>query len=248
MDLHSKVNTFANRGKLGSALAAHISQLAARAAAVKGRFWIALSGGSLIDIISPVLASKPWRERIDWSSWHVFWVDERWVPWSSSDSNYGQFRRKFLHRVKIPEEQIHATDDSLAPARTAAAYANVLADVLTPRAGQVPRFDLILLGLGADGHTASLFPRHPALHEDQRWVVPVFDAPKPPPIRISMTLPVINHARHVIFVAAGSSKATIVATLLQSDVGGTQLPARRVNPMDGTLQWFMDQAAAGLQL
>ncbi len=244
MDGRPKVNRYADRDALSAALSAHVVHLAARATAERGRFYVALSGGSLMDIISLSLGSNPLRGTVNWSGWHVFWVDERWVPWSSPESNYGLARRQFFSRVGIPGDQIHAADVSLSPSETAQTYESTLAEVFQPGAGRLPRFDLMLLGVGEDGHTASLFPGHPALNENQRWVVPVVDAPKPPPVRMTMTLPVINNARHVVFVAAGSDKANILSKVLNSQVLQPELPARRVNPSNGELQWFVDRAAA----
>jgi len=244
MDRQPKVNIYAKRDELSVALSAHVVHLAAMAAAEKGRFCVALSGGSLMDIISPRLGSNPLRDKVDWSIWHVFWADERWVPWSSSESNYGLAKRRFFNRVSIPDGQIHAADDSLNPSETAQAYESTLAKVFQPGAGRVPRFDLMLLGVGEDGHTASLFPNHPALHETRRWVVPVLGAPKPPRIRITMTLPMINNARNVVFVAAGPGKAKMLSKVLDPRAQQPELPARLVNPSDGALQWFIDRAAA----
>jgi len=244
MDGRPTVNIYANRDALSAALAAHVIRLANMTSAARGRFCVALSGGSLMDIISPPLGSHSLRDTRNWSSWHVFWADERWVPWRSPESNHGLAQRQFFNRVSIPEEQVHATDDSLSPIETAYAYESTLATVFQTEADQMPRFDLVLLGIGDDGHTASLFPSHPALNETRRWVVPVFGSPKPPPIRISMTLPVINNARHVIFVAAGPGKAKIVSKVLNYRVQQPELPARRVNPSNGELQWFIDRAAA----
>ena len=115
MDCRPKVNIFATRDALSAALAAHVARLAAMATAERGRFCVALSGGSLMDIISPCLGSHPLRDTLDWSGWHVFWVDERWVPWSSPESNFGLARQQFSSRVSIPGEQIHAADISLSP-------------------------------------------------------------------------------------------------------------------------------------
>lgn len=238
------VNIFANRDALSAALAAYVVRLASMTSAAKGRFCVALSGGSLMDIVSPHLASNPLRDTVNWSSWQVFWADERWVPWRSPDSNHGLAQRQLFNHLSIPEEQVHATDDSLSPVETAHAYESTLAAVFQREAEQLPRFDLMLLGIGEDGHTASLFPGHPALQETRRWVVPVFDAPKPPPIRITLTLPVINNSRHVVFVAAGPGKAKIVSALLNDKVQQPGLPARRVNPTDGELLWFIDRAAS----
>ncbi|WP_372680942.1 6-phosphogluconolactonase [Desulfosarcina sp.] len=244
MDCLPKVTIFANRDHLAAALSAHVARLAAMTVASQGRFCVALSGGSLMDIIGPSLGSNPLRDTVNWSGWHVFWADERWVPWSSPESNYGHAQRQFFNRVSIPGEQIHAADVSHRPSKTAQAYESTLATVFQPGAGQVPRFDLMLLGVGEDGHTASLFPGYPALNENRRWVVPVVDAPKPPPVRITMTLPVINNARHVVFVAAGQGKANILSKVLNDNLQQPELPARRVNPSSGELQWFVDRAAA----
>jgi len=245
MDLRPKVNIYANRDALSAALSAHVVRLAAKAFEERGRFRVALSGGSLMDIIIPSLSSNPLRDTVNWSSWHVFWADERWVPWSSPESNYGVAAQRFFCRVSIPDEQIHVADDSRSPSETAQAYESAIARVFKLESGRgTPRFDLILLGIGEDGHTASLFPNHPVLNETRRWVVPVLDAPKPPPIRITMTLPVINNARNIVFVAAGPGKANILSKVLNPNGNQPELPAQRVNPSEGELQWFIDRAAA----
>jgi 6-phosphogluconolactonase len=149
--------------------------------------------------------------------------------------------------VPIRRTQIYAIDDSTNPAATAKSYASVVAKVLRPRQGQMPRFDLILLGIGEDGHTASLFPDHPLLAEIRTWVAPVFDAHKPPPTRMTMTLPLINSARTIFFVAVGPGKADILSKVLKPtgrQQEGQELPAQLVKPSRGELQWFIDQAAA----
>ncbi|MBU1567487.1 MAG: 6-phosphogluconolactonase [Proteobacteria bacterium] len=242
--MRPKIKVFKNRDELSAALAAHVAHLAARACAGQGRFSIALSGGSLIEIISSGLCSDPLRGSIDWSSWHVFWADERWVSSSSPLSNYGLAAKLFFSRVSIPRDQIHATDNAIKPSETAKDYESVLAKIFQPPEGRMPRFDLILLGVGEDGHTASLFPDHPVLAERRAWVVSVSDAPKPPPIRITMTLPLINNARNLVFVAVGPSKADIVSKVFNPQMQNQELPARLVNPSDGEVQWFVDRAAA----
>lgn len=243
-DLSPKVHIYPSRAELSADLAGHVADLAARACAQRGRFYIALSGGSLMEILSSGLCASTLRDTIDWSNWHVFWADERWVPLSSPASNYGLAKDRFFSRVSIPEEQIYAMDDSTNPVATAKTYASVVANVLRPRQGQMPRFDLILLGVGEDGHTASLFPDHPLLVETRTWIAPVFDAPKPPPTRMTMTLPLLNSARTIFFVAVGPGKADILAKVLRPSSRQQELPAQLVSPSDGALRWFIDRAAA----
>ncbi|GIK41847.1 MAG: 6-phosphogluconolactonase [Chloroflexota bacterium] len=253
MELH----IFPNPVQLGQAAAAHVAQLSAEAIAARGRFTVALSGGSLPQVLGPALV----KQATDWSAWHVFWADERCVPLTHPDSNYFLAQQYVFDHVLIPPGQIHAPDTSLDPAQTAAAYQSTLAQVFAnqssnhptfePKApyGQpsnlppppLPQFDLILLGMGEDGHTASLFPGHPLLQETGRWVVPIFDSPKPPQQRITLTLPVLNNARQVAFIAAGAGKAAI---LPQVFAAGSILPAHRIQPTSGHLHWFVDEAAA----
>jgi 6-phosphogluconolactonase len=228
---------------LANAVAAHLAHAAAASCRARGRFCVVFSGGSLINILAPALSADPWRERIDWSSWHVFWADERWVPAGSPDPNSGVARRLLLNRVGIPREHIYAVDDFQSPDETARVYEAEIRTTLQVETGAFPRFDLILLGLGEDGHTASLFPWHTAIQESRCWVVPVFNAPKPPPVRVTMTLRVINSARQVVFVAAGSGKAGILGRVLQPGDEGSELPVRRVNPADGEMRWFVDEQA-----
>ncbi|MFO8032219.1 MAG: 6-phosphogluconolactonase, partial [Desulfohalobiaceae bacterium] len=184
-------------------MASQVALLAEQATAKQGRFRVALSGGSLLDILSPKLVTDPLRSKINWTAWEVFWADERCLPLSSPDSNFAAANMLLFKHVHIPRDQIHPVDYSLGPTDAAQAYQETIKDVLQPAACHLPRFDLILLGMGQDGHTASLFPGHVLLQEKQKWVAPVYDAPKPPKERITLTLPVINHARQVIFVATG---------------------------------------------
>ncbi len=181
---------------------------------------------------------------VDWSKWHVFWADERWVSWQSPESNFGTANRHFLSRVPIPKDQIHAMDTSRPLDKTAQNYVSVLETVFKPGPGQYPCFDLVILGIGPDGHTASLFPDHPVLDEAEAWVSPVMNAPKPPPKRVTLTMPVINHARHIAWVATGPDKAEIVQQTLNPTPISKSLPAGRVNPSTGETHWFIDQAAA----
>jgi 6-phosphogluconolactonase len=247
------LNIFPDTQQLGEATAAYVAELAAETIPARERFTVALSGGSLPKLLGPALV----RQATDWSAWHVFWADERCVPLTHPDSNYILAQQYLFDHVPIPPGQIHAPDTSLDPAQTAAAYQYTLAQFFTiqppaplpddPLLFQpanpliFPQFDLILLGMGEDGHTASLFPGHPLLKETERWVAPIFDSPKPPPQRITLTLPVLNNARRVAFITAGASKADILPQVLEA---GSALPAHLVQPASGKLDWFMDEAAA----
>lgn len=235
MNLH----VFPNPQELGQTAATHIAQLAAEAIPTRGRFTVALSGGSLPQLLGPALV----KQASDWSAWHIFWADERCVPLTHPDSNYVLAKQYLFDHVPIPPGQIHAPNTSLDPAQTAATYEIILAQVFNVQPSNpptLPQFDLILLGLGEDGHTASLFPGHPLLQETERWVAPIFDSPKPPPQRITLTLPVLNNARHVAFITAGAGKADI---LPQVFAAGSTLPAHLVQPTSGQLDWFVDEAA-----
>lgn len=246
--MRPNLHTFARLEQLAQAAAGYVAQLSAQATAERGRFTVALSGGSLPKIlcpplVGPPLAAEPLRSQIDWSSWRVFWADERCVPLTDPDSNYRLAREYLFEQVDIPPGQIYPLDDTLAPAAAARAYQAKLAEIFQPPAGQRPRFDLILLGMGEDGHTASLFPQHPLLRETERWVAPIFDSPKPPPERITLTLPVINEARQVAFITAGAGKAEALAQVMLAEAINP-LPAQMVQPVKGELHWFVDEAAA----
>ena len=242
-DVQPEITILPTRRELANAVAERVARLAMQAARERGRFVVALSGGSLMAMLGPALAAEPWRSEIDWGAWHVFWADERWTPLTSNDSNYRAADQALFRHVSIPRDQIHHLDDQLGVDEAIEAYAGVLAKVLEPGVGGLPRFDLILLGIGEDGHIASLFPRHPMLDEARRWVVPVLDAPKPPAARITLTLPVINNARNIVFIAVGANKAAILSEVLGPGRAGSGLPARLVKPSAGELHWYLDRAA-----
>jgi 6-phosphogluconolactonase len=180
----------------------------------------------------------------------VFYADERVVPLDHEDSNHKLCTAELFAQVPIPAENIHAIEPGLDTGGedgledVADAYEKALIrEFAAGNAARFPVFDLVLLGTGPDGHTASLFPGHALLSEDARWVAPIADAPKPPPRRVTLTLPVLNHAARVAFVAAGAGKADTLATVLDRPEEG--LPASRVRPKEpGQLYWFVDTAAA----
>ncbi|MBN1256503.1 MAG: 6-phosphogluconolactonase [Planctomycetes bacterium] len=230
--------------ELSAVLADYVAHLSSQAIAERGVFTIALSGGSCLDHLAKGLVALSLLGKLDWSAWQVFWADERCVPLDSSLSNYAAAQIHLFRHLNIPKGKIHPVDTSLPPEAAAKAYAGTLAEVFNCREGELPRFDLILLGVGEDGHTASLFPEHPLLMESNRWVGLVLDSPKPPPERITLTLPVINNAANISFVATGKSKAKITAKAFKPTSNHIELPVQMVKPAKGEIFWFMDTKAA----
>jgi 6-phosphogluconolactonase len=206
----------------------------------RNRFSVALSGGSTPQALYARLASPEFSERIPWKAVHLFWGDERCVPPGHADSNYHMAFESLLTRLPIPAGNIHRIQGELPSPDAAARYEGELRAFF----GKEPDFDLVLLGLGDDGHTASLFPGSPALSESVRWVVDVEHTTPPLPLvsRVTLTFGVLNAARRVVFLVSGAGKAKILAQVLR---GRLSLPAARIQPEHGELLWLVDQAAAG---
>ena len=211
------------------------------AIAQRGRFSIALSGGHTPAKMYALWASKPYRDDTPWDRVHLFWGDERYVPHDDPLSNYRMTRETLLSHVPVPPENVHAVPTvSAPPDKSAEAYEADLRSYF----GAAPEFDLQLLGLGPEGHTASLFTGSPALEEKERWVLPV-TAPAKPAQRLTLTPVVLNRGRNTIFLVAGKEKREIVAALRnEPDSKPSQYPAARIRPA-GPVLWFLDQAAAG---
>ncbi|HEX5504007.1 MAG TPA: 6-phosphogluconolactonase [Thermomicrobiales bacterium] len=218
--------------------------LAGDAIAARGRFTVALSGGSTPRALFRLLAAPPHRDAVDWARVQVGWGDERCVPPDDEQSNYRMARETLLAHVPIPEGQIHRIPAELPDHEVAAdAYAATLREVFAPPPGAWPRFDLLYLGLGPEGHTASLFPDSPALDERARLVAAPY-VEKLHAHRVTLTPPVINAARVVTFLVAGADKAAIVREVLRGPRDVHRLPAQVVAPADGALVWLLDTAAA----
>jgi 6-phosphogluconolactonase len=207
-----------------------------------GRCSLALSGGTTPRSLYARWASV-FADRIPWADVHVFWGDERFVPIEDRRSNYRTARETLLDLVPCPAANVHAMPTSLGtPEIAAAAYEATLRRYFND---DRPRFDLLLLGLGTDGHTASLFPRSPALDETARWVLPV-TAPADPPSRLTLTLPVLNAASHVYVLAAGPDKAAAVARVLSGTADVHRCPAAGLLSHGEGLVWWLDREAAAL--
>ena len=231
--------------KLNRKAAAQFIALANHASARSGRFAAALSGGSTPKALYTLLASPEYRDRVDWSGIHVFWGDERCVPPDHPESNFRMTREALLDRISIPEENIHRMPGEIEPGQAAADYEAELQKFFILAAGELPRFDLIFLGLGEDGHTASLFPGSAALDDQDRRVATAY-VDKLQAHRLTLTLPVINAAAQVTFLVAGQNKAVIVNELLGSDGTATNYPAAQVKPLDGRSTWLIAADAAAL--
>jgi 6-phosphogluconolactonase len=229
--------------ELFEAAADEVLRGANEAVKARGRFSIAMSGGSTPKSLYNLLATNA-RTALPWDRMYFFWGDERHVPPSDADSNYRMADEAMLSKVPVPPGNVFrmATENPDA-AKVAEEYEKTLRKFFQLSAGDVPQFDLILLGLGPDGHTASLFPGTAALQEKSRLVVSNW-VEKLKTHRLSFTLPVLNAARCVAFLVSGTDKASVLKTVLEENAPGEQYPAKLVNPSTGRLIWFLDRAAA----
>ncbi len=226
-------------------LAERLIARARAAVAENGRYRLVISGGKTPLGLYTSLAGR-YRDRMPWADTELFFADERCVPPRNETSNFGAAWRTFLSSVPIPRTRVHRMRGELRPIRDAARrYARVIGDLPDPRAGGRPRFDTVLLGIGPDGHTASLFPGQPAVHERVASVVAVAHAGQPPKVpRLTLTLPALTSASSVWFLVAGDDKAPALRRIFRDGGGaGPRLPAALVQPASPS-EWFVDAAAA----
>ncbi len=218
-------------------------RLADEAVSSTGRFAVALSGGSTPRVLYALLATNEFRRRVPWSRVHLFWGDERCVPPDHPESNYHMAREVLLDKAPIPVRNIHRMpaeqEDHL---RAAAAYEQMLRAFFELTAGELPSFDLILLGMGEDGHTASLFPGTTALAENERLVASNY-VEKLGTYRLTLTVPVINHAANVVFLVSGKSKASMLKEVLEGEHQPQHLPSQLIRPVEGKLVFIVDREA-----
>jgi 6-phosphogluconolactonase len=205
---------------------------------------VALSGGTTPHALYTVLASAPYRTQVNWSRIDFYFGDERAVPPNHPDSNYRQACDTLFRPNGVASEQVHRMRAEIKDLDEAAElYTTELMAVVDEG---LPRFDLVFLGLGSDGHTASLFPNNTGLYERGRWVAPILDAPKPPPRRLTLTVPVFNNARQVIFLVSGKDKAAAVREVLRGSAPAGQYPAKLIKPCVGRVLWLLDEQAGSL--
>ncbi|UCF00814.1 MAG: 6-phosphogluconolactonase [Deltaproteobacteria bacterium] len=244
-----EIRTHQSLEDLSRAAAAYICEMAEGAVKERGIFTFVLSGGTTPRLLYEELTKEPYASRVDWQHTHLFWGDERCVPSDNADSNFYLAFQTLISWVNVPPSNIHRIPATIAsPKAVAAEYEKTLREFFQPAARSdsstsFPSFDLVLLGMGVDGHTASLFPGDTALEERTRWVVAVEGTSASPPVpRITLTFPVINEAKCVLFLASGSSKLKILQEIVNNPHTATY-PAAHVRP-SGKLLWFIDEGLA----
>ncbi|HUP64620.1 MAG TPA: 6-phosphogluconolactonase [Thermoanaerobaculia bacterium] len=211
-----------------------------------GRFSAVISGGSTPRTMFALLAAEPHRHSVEWSRVHLFWSDERMVPPGHPDSNFGEAKTILIDRVAIPEENVHRIRGEVPPAEAALDYEEAIRDHFRTPSGPPSlrpgeRFDFLLLGLGTDGHTASLFPGAGTVAERDRWVIPDVSQPIP---RVSLTPPVINAGGEILFLVTGKAKARVLHDVLEGPRDLERLPAQSIGAEGGSPAWWVDGAAA----
>lgn len=235
-------NIFANSGDLAVSVANHIAELAADAIQHTGRFTFVLSGGSTPKKLYEILASDNYRNKIDWTRVHIFWGDERFVPFTDDKNNAKMSFETLLDHVPVQKENIHVMRTDLPASESAILYDSILREYFPDANG--PTFDLVLLGMGPDGHTLSLFPGYPIIHEDEKWV-DAFFLKEQDMSRITLTRSVVNQAQSVYFMVAGADKAEALQQVWSGNPNPDLYPSQVINPIHGELIWFVDQKAAG---
>ena len=243
--LHIKYYVEPDPAALARRAAQYFTEMVGEAVADQNRARIAISGGSTPKAAFQLLAdaAQPWRARMPWQDLELYWVDERTVPADHPDSNYRMTREAMLDHVPVHWDQVHRMEGELDPEVAAAHYESELRNTFRLEGAEVPRFDLISLGMGPDGHCASLFPNTAAIHEMTRLVT-ANNVPQLHTRRITLTWPVINHARSVFFLIAGDDKADRVREVFMGPRDPERLPSQLIWPSSGILTLFLDKAAA----
>jgi 6-phosphogluconolactonase len=238
MELH----VFKDVNEVSKNLAEWITQKIETTLAQRDRFTWVVTGGNSPKQLYELLATAPYSNRIDWSKVHVFWGDERAVPFDDNRNNAKMTFEHLLNKVPVVKEQVHIMDTSLAPAESAKAYETILHSYFNATG---PSFDLVLNGMGDDGHTLSLFPHTPVIHEKEAWVSS-FYLEAQQMYRITLTAPIVNRAYAVAFLTFGDNKAKALYEVIRGARNIDLYPSQIIQPASGQLHWFVDEAAAGL--
>jgi len=234
--MNPNIHIYDTPEQLAEAFSQHLVNLAGQL----DTFYIALSGGKTPVYLFDYLVAHP--ENISWNKVKIFWVDERCVPPTDQESNYRLASERLISRLNIPEENIYRIHGEADPYNEAIRYERLIKETV-PSVRQVPQFDLIVLGMGADGHTASIFPEQIDLIESDRLCT-IAQHPVSRQLRVTFTMKLINHARHVAFLVTGEDKATKVEAVLNQKREAEFYPANFVAPQSGSLHWFLDKTAA----
>lgn len=238
MEIHIANDT----GRLSHDLAAWLSDYIKEVLSKQDRFTFVLSGGSTPKQLYALLAESPYKEAIDWQKVHFFWGDERAVPFEDSRNNAKMCYDELLNKVPVHADHIHIMRTDIEPQEAALEYEKVLKQYFKD---SETTFDFVLLGMGDDGHTLSLFPGTEVIHEQDAWVK-AFYLPAQQMFRITLTAPIVNNAACIAFLAAGAGKAETLKHVLKGEANFDLYPSQIINPTKGQLHWFVDQAAAAM--
>jgi len=243
--MSAEKHVYQSADELAEGLGKFVIDKSAESIKLHGKFTIALSGGSAATLMSKSLQGDGAKSQIDWTKWQVFFCDERYVALDHSDSNYKAVYDGFLSKMPITSEQIHTLNLLDGVESCALDYENRLRAQFS--GDGLPAIDLVVLGMGPDGHICSLFPNHPLLEADEsRLVMHIHDSPKPPPQRITITMPVVNNGRNIIFICTGKGKAENIRRSID-EAPTKEIPASLVKANGGgEVHWFMDADAASL--
>ncbi|MBN1454421.1 MAG: 6-phosphogluconolactonase [Anaerolineales bacterium] len=243
--MKTDIRIFKDSEAMSIAAAEIFVQEAAQAVRARGRFLVALSGGSTPSGLYRLLADEPFRSKVDWAKTFIFWGDERCVPPDDEGSSYHQAHKNLLKYVPISDENVQRIKGELEPAEASNDYTQTLKRFAAPGL-HWPRFDLVLLGMGEDGHTASLFPGSPVAADSPTLAVTAEYQGRPAQ-RVTLTPPVFNSARTILFLVTGASKASTLKEVLRGAHKPELFPAQRIQPTDGKLIWLVDEGAGNLQ-
>ncbi len=242
-----KISVFPNKAELAQAAAEAFVEKARAAIEARGRFSVVLAGGGTPKDLHALVGSSPLKEQIEWSKVDVFFGDERFVPHDHEQSNYRQAFESLLKQLDATQVTVYAVPtENISAEEAAKKYEKTLQDYFATKATP---FDLVFLGIGPDGHTASLFPNHPLVTEESDELVQVIhDSPKPPATRLTLSFKSINAARDIIILAAGENKRAAMEGLLDQSVAIKDLPVKGIQPNEGTVCWYVDEALMGEEL
>lgn len=234
------LHVYKTQDEVSNALAEWITQAIETTLQTQDRFTWVVTGGNSPKQLYELLAGEPYKSRVNWSKLHIFWGDERAVPYDDSRNNAKMTFEHLLSKVPVVAEQVHIMDTSLEPEAAAQAYEAILHQYFT---AEGPSFDLVLNGMGDDGHTLSLFPHTAVIHEKQTWVKAFYLEPQQM-FRITLTAPIVNRAKKVAFLTFGQNKSNALFEVLKGASNPDQYPSQTIQPQSGELHWFVDAAAA----